>query len=149
MPWGITPWRPTGELGRIRREMDRLWDSFFERGLPERFESREWMPAFDMAEKENELIVKVDLPGIEPKELDVSVSDNTLTVRGEKKEEREEKKEDYLMRESAYGAFSRSVRLPYPIQSDKIKTSYQDGVLRIAMPKSEEAKKKQVKVAVQ
>jgi HSP20 family protein len=156
MAWELTNWRPLRELApfrdfeRMRREMDRLWDSFSEGGLRRRTEEAvEWLPSLDIAETKNEVVVKAEVPGMDPKDIDISLSDGMLTIKGEKKQEKEEKEADYHLIERSYGAFTRSVRLPKEIQSDKIGASYKNGILKITLPKSEEAKKKEIKIKVE
>jgi len=148
--------RPLRELApfrgfeRMRRDIDRLWDSFFEGGLRRRAEEEgEWLPALDLAETDNEIVVKAEVPGMDPKDIDISLSDGMLTIKGEKKQEREEKESDYHLVERSYGAFSRSVQLPKEVQREKISAAYKNGVLNITLPKSEEAKKKEIKIKVQ
>lgn len=151
----LTVWRPFGEIypfrdfERMRRDMDRLWDSFFERGSLRGEDGREWLPSLDVAETKNEIVVKAEVPGLDPKDIDISLSDGLLTIKGEKKQEREEKEENYHLVERSYGTFTRSIRLPKEVQSGKINASYKDGVLKVVLPKSEEAKKKEVKIKVQ
>lgn len=152
----LTTWRPFRELApfrefeRMRREMDRLWDTFFEGGLRRRAEEGgEWLPSLDVAETKNELVVKAEVPGMNPKDIDISLSDGVLTIKGEKRQEKEEKEADYHLVERSYGSFIRSVQLPKEVQSDKISASYKDGILKISLPKSEEAKKKEVKIKVE
>ena len=89
------------------------------------------------------------MPGLDPKDIDISLSDGLLTIKGEKKQEREEKEENYHLAERSYGSFARSIRLPGEIQSDKIGASYKNGVLKVTLPKSEEAKKKEIKIKLQ
>jgi HSP20 family protein len=156
MAWELTTWKPFRELApfkdfeRMRREMDRLWDSFFEGGLRKRTEGAEdWHPSLDIAETKNEIVVKAEVPGMDPKDIDISLSDGMLTVKGEKKQEKEEKEADYHLIERSYGAFTRSVQLPKEVQSDKISASYKNGILKINLPKSEEAKKKEIKIKVE
>jgi HSP20 family protein len=152
----LTTWKPFRELApfrefeRMRREMDRLWESFFEGGLRRRTEEGgEWLPFLDVAETKNELVVKAEVPGMEPKDIDISLSDGVLTIKGEKKQEKEEKEADYHLVERSYGAFTRSVRLPKEVQGEKISASYKDGILKVTLPKSEEAKKKEIKIKVE
>jgi len=149
MVWELTPWRPF-EFDRIRREMDRLWDSFLE-GRPMRKgeESGEWLPSLDVSETKNDVVIKAELPGMDPKDIDISLNNGFLTIKGEKKHEREEKDENYHLVERSYGSFTRSVRLPREVQSDKITASFKNGVLRVTFPKSEEAKKKEIKIKVE
>lgn len=146
----LTVWRPLKELERMRREMDRLWESFFEERPRWRVEEAgEWLPSLDLSETKNDFVVKAELPGIDPKDIDISLANDVLTIKGEKKHEKEEKEENYHIIERSYGSFTRSIRLPREVQSDKISASYKNGVLRITLPKSEEAKKKEIKIKVE
>ena len=149
MVWEITPWRPF-EFDRIRSEMDRLWDSFLE-GRPMRRagDGGEWLPSIDFSETKSDLVIKAELSGMDPKDIDISMNNGFLTIKGEKKHEREGKDENYPLVERSYGSFTRSVRLPREVQSDKIKASFKNGVLRVTLPKSEEAKKKEIKIKVE
>jgi HSP20 family protein len=156
MAWELQTWKPFRELApfrefdRMRKEMDRLWDSFFEGGLRRRAEGGgEWLPSLDVSETKNELVVKAEVPGMDPKDIDISLSDGMLTIKGEKKQEKEEKEADYHLVERSYGAFTRSVQLPKEVQSEKINASYKNGILKITLPKSEEAKKKEIKIKVE
>jgi HSP20 family protein len=149
MVWELTPWRPF-EFDRIRREMDRLWDSFLE-GRPVRRveDDREWLPSVDVSETKNDLVIKAEMPGLDPKDIDISMNNGYLTIKGEKKNGKEEKDENYHLIERSYGSFTRSVRLPREVQSDKITASFKNGILKITLPKSEEAKKKEIKIKVE
>ena len=145
----LVPWKPFDELTSFRREMDRLWDRFFsERPALDMLE-KGWEPTMDITETKSDLIVKAELPGIDPKEIDISLTGDTLTIKGEKQQEKEEKEENYYRIERSYGIFSRTIKLPMSVQNDKIKASYQHGVLKITLPKSEEAKQKLVKIKVE
>ena len=149
MVWELTPWRPF-EFDRIRMEMDRLWDSFLE-GRPVRRveDDREWLPSVDVSETKNDLVIKAELPGLDTKDIDISMNNGYLTIKGEKKNEKEERDENYHLIERSYGSFTRSVRLPREVQSDKITASFKNGILKITLPKSEEAKKKEIKIKVE
>lgn len=149
MAWELTPWKPF-EFDRLRREMDRVWDSFFE-GRPSRRtrEEGEWLPSLDVSETKSDLVVKAELPGMEAKDIEISLNEGLLTIKGEKKQEREEKEEGYHLIERSYGTFTRSIRLPKDVQSDKINASFKNGVLKVVLPKSEEAKKKEIKIKVE
>jgi HSP20 family protein len=155
MAWELTTWKPFREVApfrdfeRMRRDMDRLWESFFERGVRRADEENEWLPSLDIAETKNEIVVKAEVPGLDPKDIDISLSDGLLTIKGEKKQEREEKEENYHLVERSYGAFTRSIGLPKEVQSDKISASYKNGVLKVTLPKSEEAKKKEIKIKLE
>ncbi len=144
----LVPWRPFRELERMRREMDRIWDSFFERRPARVEEEAEWLPTLDVSETKDSYVVKAELPGIDPKEIDISLMNDILTIKGEKKQEKEEKEENYHIIERSYGAFTRSVRLPGQVQSDKINATFKNGVLKVTLPKTEEAKKKEIKIKV-
>jgi HSP20 family protein len=145
----LTPWRPFGELSSLRREMDRLWENFFgERPLGRMWE-REWAPSLDMSETKDNYVVKAEVPGIDAKHIDISLTGDVLTIKGEKMQEKEEKEEDYHLVERSYGSFSRSVRIPAEVESNKIKASYKNGILAITLPKSEKVKAKEVKIKVE
>jgi HSP20 family protein len=107
-----------------------------------------WAPAVDIYETENELVVKADLPDVNPQDLDIRVENNILTIRGERKFEAKVHDDNYLRIERAYGSFSRSFSLANSVNSDAIKADYHDGVLTLSIPKTEEAKPKQIKVNV-
>jgi HSP20 family protein len=107
-----------------------------------------WIPAVDIYETENELVAKIDLPGVNQKDLDVRVENNTLTVRGERKFESTVSEDNYVRVERAYVTFSRSFSLPPRVNTEAIGAEYNEGVLTLRMPKREEAKPKQIRVNV-
>jgi len=107
-----------------------------------------WAPAVDIYETEHELVVKADLPDVNPQDLDIRVENNILTIRGERKFENKVKEENYLRMERSYGSFSRTFSLANSVNSEAIKADYQNGVLTLSIPKREEAKPKQIKVNV-
>jgi HSP20 family protein len=107
-----------------------------------------WAPSVDIYETEHELVVKADLPDVDPKDLDIRVENNILTIRGERKFEKNVTAENYLRVERAYGSFARSFTLANTVNSEAIKADYQNGVLTLTIPKHEEAKPKQIKVNV-
>ena len=147
----IMRWRPRHDLTNIREEMNRLFDDFF-RGWPEPRKGLlegEWAPSVDVAETDEEVVVTVELPGIKQEEVDITIADDILTLKGEKKEEKEVKKKNYHRIERSYGSFQRSVGLPVGVQADKAKATYKNGVLSITVPKAEEAKPKQIKINVE
>src|SRR2546429_5641519 len=108
-----------------------------------------WAPAVDIYETENELVVKADLPDVNPQDLDIRVENNILTIRGERKFENKVNEENYLRVERAYGSVSRSFSLANSVKSEAIKADYHNGVLTLSLPKREEAKPKQIKVNVE
>jgi len=134
----------------LQREMNRLFDDFFSGDLlVEPFRAiGEWRPALDVAETDTSVIVKADLPGMEVKDLDVSIRGDVLTIKGEKKAEKEEKTKSFHRIERHYGSFVRSVRLPAAVKADQVQASFKNGVLQIELPKTEEAKEKTVRIKV-
>jgi HSP20 family protein len=148
MPSDLKPRRPFRELTTLRDEMDNLWRRFLEEWPSTELFGREWAPAFDVLETKENIVVKAEIPGMEAKDIDISLVGDTLTVKGEKRQETEEKNENFHRVERNYGAFSRSIRLPGDVQSDKIKANCKNGVLKITLPKSEETKKREIKIRV-
>jgi HSP20 family protein len=140
----LTPFRGVSTL---QEQINRLFNDAFERTDGES-NLTTWAPAVDISETENELTVKADLPGVDPKHLDIRVENNVLTIRGERKFEKKVNEDNYLRVERAYGSFSRSFSLANTVNSEGIKADYQHGVLTLAIPKREEAKPKQIKVNV-
>ena len=148
-------WRP---LESLRREVDRLFEDF-DRGFW-RFPSRSlfdiepfWRrgvtaPAVDIVEREKDYQVAAELPGMEEKDVEVKITDDVMTIKGEKKAEKEEKKKDYYLSERRYGAFQRSFSLPDGVDADKIEASFKKGVLTVTLPKKPEAIKPERKVEI-
>ena len=143
----LIPWGEHGEMTRFRREMDRLFDRFFE-GWPFKLpaEGREWAPSVDVSETAKDIVVKAEIPGMDPKDIDVSVHGDVLTLRGERKKEQEDKGENFHRIERSYGAFSRSIRLPAEVDVGKVNATYKDGVLKINLPKTKGAAAKKIEV---
>jgi HSP20 family protein len=110
---------------------------------------REWIPSLDVSETKDNFVVKAEVPGIDAKNINISLTGDVLTIRGEKKHEKEEKEEDYHLVERGYGTFSRSVRLPAEVESAQIKASYKNGILKVTLPKSAKVKAKEVKIRVE
>jgi HSP20 family protein len=143
----LVKWEPFWEVSRLRREMDHLWEDFFGPGpRAMRPWTEEWLPAVDVAETSDKVTVKAEVPGMDPKEIDLSLVGDLLTIKGEKKSEREEQKESYHMVERSYGSFSRALRLPAAVDADKIEARYDKGVLTITCPKKEEVKPRAITV---
>jgi HSP20 family protein len=134
----------------LRREMDRLFESFGrDLGWPAGDNRSVAMtPSIDVSETESELKIEADLPGVDEKDVDVVITDNVLTIKGEKKGEREEKKKDFHLVERSYGSFSRSLTLPFAVDPNKAKATFKNGVLSITLPKPPEVKAKAKKVAI-
>ena len=144
----LMPWRPFGELTTLRREMDNLWNRFFGEASVSRGEGKTWLPSMDVSETDNEILIKAELPGMEAKDVSVSLVGDLLTVKGERKEEKEEKGEKQHYKEISYGSFERSIRIPVTIKAEKVDANFDKGILTIKLPKSEEAKKKEIQVKV-
>jgi HSP20 family protein len=149
-PFGgsIAQWEPFPDVSDIQQEMNWLFDSFFGRpGAPQTAEPM-WMPPVDMYETRDDLHVAVEVPGIREKEVSVSITGDVLTVKGERKWDKELNDDGYHRRERGYGKFERIVALPVPVQADKVKAAYRDGVLEITLPKAEEVKPKEIKIDI-
>jgi HSP20 family protein len=121
MAWDVTPGNsPWKEFDRMRNRMERLLDAFFEGRPAKRVEGvREWVPSLDVSETRNDIVVKAEIPGIDPNDVDISLAGDTLTITGDKKQE--EKEQDYHLLERNYGTFTRSIRVPGEVQRDKIR----------------------------
>jgi HSP20 family protein len=141
----VTRWEPF--RGTLQDQVNRLFSDGFERQGQES-SLTSWAPSVDIYETEHELVVKADLPEVDPKDLDIRVENNILTIRGERKFEKKVSQESYLRVERAYGSFARSFTLANTVNSEAIKADYQNGVLTLSIPKREEAKPKQIKVSV-
>jgi len=143
----IARWEPFRGVTTLHDQFNRLFNDVFERKGEETSLSA-WAPAVDIYETEHELVVKADLPDVDPKDLDIRVENNLLTIRGERKFEKKVNEENYLRVERSYGSFARSFTLASTVNADAIKADYQSGVLSLSIPKREEAKPKQIKVGV-
>ena len=137
--------RNRNSLSTLHNEMDDLFDSFF-RGLDRPFNGYKTWPAIDVAEDENAITVRAEVPGCSAEDIDISVYGNTLTISGEKKIKEEKKEKGYYHVESSYGTFRREITLPTDVESDKVDATYKDGVLSITLPKAAKAKAVKVKV---
>jgi len=132
-------------LARLHSEMDDLFDGFF-RGLDRPFAGYKAWPAIDVAEEENAIVVRAEVPGCKADDIDISVYGNTLTISGEKKFEEEKKEKGYYHVESTYGSFRRELTLPTDVDSGKIEAACKEGVLSITLPKAASAKAVKIKV---
>ena len=145
----IVPWvrRNRNELSSLRSQMDDLFEGFF-RGLdrPLSFFSERAWPAIDVAEKDDAVLVRAEVPGCTPEDIEISVYGNTLTLSGEKKESHEDKGDGYYHMESTYGSFRRDIAMPAEVEADKIEAVVKDGVLSVTLPKAEKSKAVKVKV---
>jgi HSP20 family protein len=153
----IASWRPFTDLGRWEHEMERMFDDFLGRvGRP--IWGERWWPAqpiglstppLDLYEEKDEIVVKTELPGMAKEDIQVNITDHLLSIKGEKKREEETKEKNYYCCERSYGAISRTVELPTEVRGEKARASFKNGVLELHFPKTEEAKKKEVKVKVE
>jgi HSP20 family protein len=143
----IIRWDPFRDLVTLREKMNRLFeDAVTARGQERDLISSTWTPSVDIYETENELILTAEVPGIDEKDIEIKVEDNTLSIRGERTLDKETKEENYHRIERSYGSFFRSFSIPQFIDQDKIEAEHESGVLRIVMPKRPESKPKTVKV---
>lgn len=149
-PFGasVSRWEPVHGVVDIQQEMNRLFDSFFGRPSAVATVERMWLPLSDMWETKDDVCVSFELPGVREQEVNVSITGDMLTVRGERKWERDVKEEGVHRLERVYGKFERSVPLPMPVQADKVKATYREGVLEIRLPKAEEVKPKEIKIDI-
>jgi HSP20 family protein len=140
-------WEPFREMMTLRDAMDRLLEESFVRpsSILTEGEGRGTMP-LDMYQTENEVVVKASLPGFKPEEVDISITGDTLTIKGEHKEEKETKEKDYIYKERRYGSFSRTITIPVAVKSDRADATFENGEIMLKLPKAEEAKPKQIKV---
>ena len=143
----ITRWEPFRGATALQDQVNRLFNDVLER-TGEESSLTAWAPSVDIYETEHQLVVKADLPEVDPKDLDIRVENNILTIRGERKFEKNVQQENYLRVERAYGSFARSFTLANTVNSEAIKADYQNGVLTLSIPKKEEAKPKQIKVNI-
>ena len=141
----LTRWDPFRDMLSMRRAMDRLFDRALE---PSWSESPVWDLALDVVENKDEFLVKASLPGINPDDLEITFTDNVLTIKGETKEDKEVKEEQYHLRERRQGIFSRSISLPNRVKADAIEASYDAGVLTLKLPKVEEVKPKRIAIKI-
>jgi len=139
-------WEPFRDLMAIQNRMTRLFDETLTRVFKEEVQRGAWSPPVDIVEREDEVVLKVDLPEINQSEIDIKVDENTLIIQGERRFIKEESEENYLQIERPYGNFQRAFTLPKMIEKEAIKASYKDGVLRIVLPKKREEQPKQISV---
>jgi HSP20 family protein len=148
----IVRWEPFRDLVSLQERMNRLFDDSF-RGVARSGEEDwalggSWAPAVDIFEHEGNIVLKAELPGVEAKDVDIRVENNVLTLRGERKFDSEVTRESYHRVERSYGTFSRSFTLPTVVDTGNIKAEFKEGVLRVTLPKREEAKPKQIAISV-
>lgn len=147
----VTGWHPVtdfaSEFVSMQREIDRMFDRF-RGGITEETPASGLHPAVDIVENENDFVVNVELPGVSKQDVKITVQDDVLMIKGEKKFEKEKKGDAYHRVERSYGVFHRSFTLPATVKSERIEASHENGILRIVLPKAEEAKPKEIDVKV-
>jgi HSP20 family protein len=145
---GLMRWDPIEDVGTLRRAMDRLLDEFFAlRRVPEE-RVMLWEPPVDMFETEKEVVVRAELPGIDPRDLDVTVTRDTITIKGETRFDQEERDPTYHVRQFRYGAFARTLELPVEVKVEDATATYQKGVLEVKIPKAGRVKPTSINVPV-
>ena len=146
----VERWDPSRTMSDIQGEVNRLFDSFLGRPTISGAGSavRTWAPILDMHETEDELVLNFELPGVGEKDVTLSITGDLLTLKGERTANREFKDENAYHAERVYGKFERHVQLPMPVQPDKVKATYRDGVLEVKLPKAEEVKPKAIKIDI-
>jgi HSP20 family protein len=144
----LTRWEPFREFATLQDRMNRLFRESYNENQDQSLTTSSFAPAVDVYEDEHNVTLKIEVPGIEEKDIDVRIENNTLTVHGERKIEKEEKEENYRRVERQYGSFTRTFNLPATVDSEKVSANYDKGVLKISLPKKAEAKPKQIKVNV-
>ncbi len=149
----IIKWSATKELDEMKREMDKLFDEFFSPVLQRRMgyikpKSEVITPVIEMYDRVSDVVVRADLPGVNKEDVDISIVNDTLTIKGEYKKPEEIKDESYYLKEKPYGNFSRSILLPADVDTDRVYATMKDGVLEIVFSKKEEAKAKERKIEV-
>jgi len=147
----LTKWSPFGELSTIRHDFDELFNRFFEFGggwMPSLMKGR-LFPVVESFYKEGKFVVRAELPGIDPKDVDISIAGNQLTIKGERKTEKDVKEEDYIMLERSYGSFMRSVTLPEGVDNTKVHARYHDGILDLMMPCAEAIAPRKITIEIE
>ncbi len=139
----MTRWNPRRDLMSLREALDNLFEESF---VPWARTEQGRSLAIDVVEKDDALVVRADLPGLNPEDIDIHITDNVLTIRGEYKHEEDKEEENYRIRERSYGRFERAIRLPQQINTDETNAEYENGVLHLTLPKHEEVKPKHIEV---
>jgi HSP20 family protein len=145
----LVHWQPMKEIENLRRQMDHLFDEWM---IPERdfpllpHGDRTWAPAIEMKETETDVVLKAEIPGMEAKDLTVEVSEDSVHITGERQQEKRTEEKGFFRSEFQYGRFERSMQLPVSVKNTEVKSEFKDGVLTLTLPKSEESRRKVVKV---
>lgn len=154
----IRPWRPFFSPTRLEQTIDRMFQDFykgprFSFGWPEELrrdgELALSVPAVEIYDEKDDVVIKAELPGMKKEDLEINLAGEVLTIKGEKKREEEIKEKDYYFSERSFGSFERSIDIPQKVLPDKVRASFKDGILEVRLQKSEESKKKEIKIKVE
>lgn len=146
----IKKFSPFRDLMSMQEEMNKLFTDFFRRSpeYGDNFREGIWNPDIDIKETKDSILVQAEIPGVNKDDIEITLNDDIITIKGEKKEERKEEEENCLLIERSYGKFQRSFRLPSEVEMEKVKAEFKDGVLKLHLPKSERSKPKEIKIDV-
>ncbi|MDH4232898.1 MAG: Hsp20/alpha crystallin family protein [Nitrospirota bacterium] len=149
----VVKWNPIRELEDMRKDLNKLFEEFADPDIRGRFQSKRVepgtiIPHVDMLDRKAEIVVRAELPGVEKDNIDLTMTKEALTIKGEVKKDEELQKEDYYLSERRYGSFSRTLPLPVEIDSSKVKAHFRNGVLEIVLPKKEDVKPQEIKVDI-
>ena len=142
----LVRWDPTREIDSLQGNMNQLFDRFFEGRAGNGSSMRRWIPAMDLIETDDNLVLRADLPGLSQDDLDIEIKDGVLTISGERRAEHEEKGEGFHRVERSFGSFSRSLSLPEAVDPEQVAADFKDGVLEVRIPKPEETKPTRVAI---
>ncbi len=146
----LAKWSPLKELEEMRRDMDRLFEEFFAGRRPRwsKPEGGVIIPGVELFDRGNDLVLRAELPGVVKEDIDLTITKDSIAMKGELKKDELIKQEDYFIAERTYGSFSRTVQMPFEIDADKVEASFRNGVLEVVLPKKEDAKPKEVRIEV-
>lgn len=145
----LVRWQPERDLlWNVQRDISKVFDDMWRRPVQGRRSKGPWYPEVDIEEQSDAFVVSMDVPGMDREELKVTMENNTLVIRGERKQQRSEEKQDMHITERQYGSFQRAFRLPQGVDGSKIRAGYRDGVLEVTLPKAEETKLREISIDV-
>lgn len=147
----IDKWSPLKELEDMRKDMDRLFEEFTKPARRRRIWPKSEglvIPNIDLYDRKNDIVIQVELPGVRREDIDITITKDTLLLKGEVQRAEEVKEEDYFISERTYGSFSRTITLPFEVEGEKAQAAMNNGLLEIVLPKKEEAKPREIKIEV-
>jgi HSP20 family protein len=145
----LAVWDPFRDFLRMHEDRDRAFASLWRMGIGDLIPAGAWVPSIEVYENKNNIIVEAELPGVTKDNVSLNLTDDALSIEGERKDEREKKGEHYLLREATYGSFHRVIPLSQAVDGAKVKAEYKDGILKVTLPKAEETKSREIKIEVQ